>query len=199
MAYIEEVNELMTDATGQSIATAIGAMSATSVGNLSALTTTDKTSLVAAVNELNSNKQPKTDNNLTTTDKTTTGAINELKSGLTNAENSITILNANRITKQEIYHQTSAITLTFSGKGHTRVANMVLMLANQSAVYTPIPIMFGGIGTANDDITNVVVADNNLNVTASGFSITIPSNLSGWGTHLLLKLFPDDNITVTES
>lgn len=51
------------DSTGQSIATAISSMSATSVGNLAALTTTDKTSLVAAVNEL--------------------------KSGLTNAENSI--------------------------------------------------------------------------------------------------------------
>lgn len=35
-----------------------------------------------AVDELNSNKQPKTDNNLQTTSKETTGAINELKSGL---------------------------------------------------------------------------------------------------------------------
>lgn len=52
MAYIEEANELMTDATGQSIATAIGNMSATSVGNLAALQTTDKTSLVGAVNEV---------------------------------------------------------------------------------------------------------------------------------------------------
>lgn len=42
------------DSTGQSIATAISSMSATSVGNLAALTTTDKTSLVAAVNELKS-------------------------------------------------------------------------------------------------------------------------------------------------
>lgn len=54
MAYIEEANELMTDATGQSIATAIGNMSATSVGNLAALQTTDKTSLVGAVNEVKS-------------------------------------------------------------------------------------------------------------------------------------------------
>lgn len=40
------------------------------------------TQVQAAVDELNANKQPKTDNNLTTTSKETTGAINELKSGL---------------------------------------------------------------------------------------------------------------------
>ncbi|MBO6078237.1 MAG: hypothetical protein J6P66_05735 [Bacteroidaceae bacterium] len=34
-------------------------------------------------------KQPVTDNNLTTTDKTTTGAINELKSGLTTLDNEV--------------------------------------------------------------------------------------------------------------
>lgn len=53
------------DSTGQSIATAISSMSATSVGNLAALTTTDKTSLV--------------------------GAINELKSGLTSVDDEITV------------------------------------------------------------------------------------------------------------
>lgn len=37
-------------------------------------------------------KQPATDNNLTTTDKTTTGAINELKSGLTNVNSNLTSL-----------------------------------------------------------------------------------------------------------
>lgn len=42
------------------------------------------TQLQAAVDELNTNKQSKTDNSLTTTDKTITGGINELKSGLTN-------------------------------------------------------------------------------------------------------------------
>ena len=122
-----------------------------------------------------------------------------MKSGLTNVEGSITVLNANRIIRQSIYNQSSAITLTFAGKGHTRVANMVLMLANQAYVYPPIPIMFTGVDGPNMDITSVVVADNNLNVTASGLSITIPSNLCGWGTHLLYKLFPDDNITVTVS
>ena len=35
------------------------------------------------ISDLDAAKQPKTDNNLTTADKTTTGAINELKSGLT--------------------------------------------------------------------------------------------------------------------
>lgn len=51
------------------------------------------TQVQAAVDELNSNKQPKTDNNLQTTSKETTGAINELKSGLTSVTN---IVNGNR-------------------------------------------------------------------------------------------------------
>lgn len=54
MATITEANALMTEVAGQSIASAISTMSATSVGNLSALTTTDKTSLVGAINELKS-------------------------------------------------------------------------------------------------------------------------------------------------
>ena len=50
----EVTNKLMTDTTGQSIASAISTMSNSSIGNLSALTTTDKTSLVGAVNEVKS-------------------------------------------------------------------------------------------------------------------------------------------------
>jgi hypothetical protein len=46
------------------------------------------TQVQAAVDELNSNKQPKTDNNLQTTSKETTGAINELKNELTGKQNS---------------------------------------------------------------------------------------------------------------
>ena len=42
------------------------------------------TQIQAAVDELNANKQSKIDNNLSTTSKETTGAINELKSGLIN-------------------------------------------------------------------------------------------------------------------
>ena len=60
------------------------------VGNLNTLTTTDKSSVVAAINEVNSAKQAKTDNSLTTTAKTVVGAINELKSGLTNIVKSAT-------------------------------------------------------------------------------------------------------------
>lgn len=55
------------------------------------------TQLQAAVDELNTNKQSKTDNSLTTTDKTVSGAINELKSGLTNA----TTVSSGTITAQE--------------------------------------------------------------------------------------------------
>lgn len=56
------------------------------------LQTTSKET-TGAINELNSNltsKQDATDNNLTTTNKTIVGGINELKSGLTNVQHSFT-------------------------------------------------------------------------------------------------------------
>ena len=52
MSQVTETNALMKDTTGQSIATAISTMGTATVGNLSALTTTDKSSLVGAVNEV---------------------------------------------------------------------------------------------------------------------------------------------------
>ena len=58
-------------------------------------------------------KQPVTDNNLTTTDKTTTGAINELKSGLTNVADDVQ-LNTNDLTtpSRSINLMTLPITIT---------------------------------------------------------------------------------------
>ena len=52
------------------------------------------TQVQAAIDELNTNKQPKTDNNLTTTSKETTGAINELKSGLNDVNSNISTLSS---------------------------------------------------------------------------------------------------------
>lgn len=53
------------------------------------LTTTDQT-IVGAINELNADKQDATDSNLQTTDQTVVGAINELNSGkVDNATNTI--------------------------------------------------------------------------------------------------------------
>lgn len=52
MSAVTSTNALAKDSTLQDVADAISTMGATSVGNLSALTTTDKTSLVGAVNEL---------------------------------------------------------------------------------------------------------------------------------------------------
>ena len=67
------------------------------VGNLASLTTSTKSTAVAAINELNSTKQAKTDSGLTTTAKTVVGAINELKSGLIDR-----VLNGSNVTKVEI-------------------------------------------------------------------------------------------------
>lgn len=108
MAYIEEANELMTDATGQSIATAIGNMSATSVGNLAALQTTDKTSLVGAVNEVKSGLIK----SLTTNIELTTDADGNASSGsmsvLHPGKNILAvILNYNYLTSYSSYHATN--------------------------------------------------------------------------------------------
>ena len=54
MSAVTSTNALAKDSTLQDVADAISTMGATSVGNLSALTTTDKTSLVGAVNEVKS-------------------------------------------------------------------------------------------------------------------------------------------------
>ena len=54
MASSEVTKGLMTEVAGQSIASAISAMGLSTIGNMSALTTTDKTSLVGAINEVKS-------------------------------------------------------------------------------------------------------------------------------------------------
>ena len=52
MGTTQVTNPLMTDATGQLIYAALQAIGTTNIGNIAALLTTDKSSLVAAVNEL---------------------------------------------------------------------------------------------------------------------------------------------------
>lgn len=54
MSAVTSTNALAKDSTLQDVADAIETMSATSVGNMAALQTTDKSSLVGAVNELKS-------------------------------------------------------------------------------------------------------------------------------------------------
>jgi hypothetical protein len=58
---------------------------------------TEKGSAQGGIDELASKKQDKTDNNLTTTNKTVVGGINELKSGVTNA----TTVSSGTITPEE--------------------------------------------------------------------------------------------------
>ena len=123
---------------------------------------------------------------------TISGELNEINSNLTSLYNM-------RLPRDLIDNGNSAVTITFSGSGHTRCANMFLILATQAKVYTPISIMFTGVQGANQSITSVVVSDNDLNVTASGLSISIPANLSGWGYHMLVKMYPNDNISVSVS
>ena len=131
------------------------------------------------------------------TEKTVADEIGSVKSGLIDVNSNLSTLNGKRIQRDLIDNGNSAITITFSGSGHTRCANMLLILATQSKVYTPISILFKGVQGSNQSITEVVVSDNDLGVTTSGLSISIPANLSGWGYHMLMKLYPDDNIAVS--
>lgn len=131
------------------------------------------------------------------TEKTVADEVNFVKSGLIDVNSNLSTLNGKRIQRDLIDNGNSAITITFSGSGHTRCANMLLILATQSKVYTPISILFKGVQGSNQSITEVVVSDNDLGVTTSGLSISIPANLSGWGYHMLMKLYPDDNIAVS--
>ena len=79
---------IMLDSTGQDIADAISTIGATSVGNLNALTTTDKTSLVGAVNEVKSGLTNVTtwyDEGIFNDEKTISSAFEQLKFYETNS------------------------------------------------------------------------------------------------------------------
>lgn len=138
------------------------------IGNLSSLITTDKSSVVAAINELG-------------------GGVNEIR-------NSLTSLNSKRIEIETIADDNVIKTVTFSGTGHTRLVNMLLVPASQSVVAAPISIMFGGI-LGYQSISGVHVSANDAGVTANGFTITLPVQSGGWGVYTLIKLYPDDAIT----
>ena len=87
-------------------------------------------------------------------------------------------------------------TITFSGSTHLRCGSIVLLCAGQSLVCNPIIIGFKGANTGVGTITEVLVSDNSLGVTASGTTITIPRMSSDYGTHVLIKIFPEDNISM---
>ena len=70
---------------GDRIPYATGAIDNSKIGDLDNLTTTNKSNLVSAINEVNSavsTKQDKTDNNLTTSSKTVVGSINEIRTNM---------------------------------------------------------------------------------------------------------------------
>lgn len=89
-------------------------------------------------------------------------------------------------------------TITFSGNGSRRCANMILFLGSQSAVSNPIIIGFQG-GSGYGAISNVVVAPNDYGVTANGLTLTVPRLTGDWGVHTIIKLYPNDEITYTIS
>ena len=143
------------------------------VGNLSSLITTDKSSAVAAINEV--------ENELSTTTSKAEAAYFD------------------RITHNRFSGSNVTKTITFSGKTYTRCVSMILIACGQGGITEPISIGFGGTGVY-EEITGVFVSPNNYNITASDFTITIPSGIGyNWGVHTLFKLFQDDELTYTIS
>ena len=118
------------------------------------------------------------------------GELSSLKSGLTS-------LNSKRIELETFNTGTNASTLSFAGTAHCRRANMVLLLSTQGLAVPPIVVCFTGQSQGYETILGVYVSANDVGVTASGSNISIPAELSFYGTHTIVKLYPDDDITIT--
>ena len=116
--------------------------------------------------------------------------VTTLKSGLTS-------LNSKRIELETFNTGTNASTLSFAGTAHCRRANMVLLLSTQGLAVPPIVVCFTGQSQGYETILGVYVSANDVGVTASGSNISIPAELSFYGTHTIVKLYPDDDITIT--
>jgi hypothetical protein len=104
---IVNINSQMAEKANQSALNTTNA----NIGDKNELNTSDKTSVVNAVNEVNTNKANNTDEARTTTSKTVTGAINEL--------------NTNKATKEEVNNNVEATNL--------RIDNLVIPLSPENA------------------------------------------------------------------
>lgn len=109
----------------------------------------------------------------------------------------ILALTTDGIEKNTFNSGNTAHTITFSGSGRLRCASFLLFVAGMGLISNPIVIAFKGGSTGTNTITGVMVSDNDLGITATDLTVNIPILSSTYGTHVLIKLFPDDNITFT--
>lgn len=144
------------------------------------------TQVQAAIDELNTNKQPKTDNNLTTTSKETTGAINELKSGLTDVNNKFA--SYEKVSKIDIGGTSATATIPLET---TKMYTIDISMINSASVYNHYNVVvryvsggwkIGELEKLEKDSSHIALsfsmADNNFTITNGG----------DWGTVLLCKV-----------
>ena len=106
-------------------------------------------------------------------------------------------LTSDALKKSSFYAGDVAHTITFSGTAHLRCSAMILICAGQGFVSNPIIIGFKGASVGTGTITGVFVSENNVGVTASNMTVSIPTFASQYGTHTLFQLYPEDEITYT--
>lgn len=100
------------------------------------------------------------------------------------------------------YQMNFAHTITFSGTAKTRIVYGVLFVLGQGGTATPIWIVLSGAesGGQTSSVTYVVVSENNLGVTSSDTTITIPAGIGGnWGTVSLILFYDEPTLTVTHT
>ncbi len=136
------------------------------------LQTTD-TTIVGAINELNSGKQDATDSNLQTTDQTVVGAINEVYSGLTATDAKIDYLRS----RFYLGNYTSfTITLPDIRQGGENFNHMTLVVGNNAFAilccsYSQNTVSVTSLGS------NTITATKSAN----SFNVTVNFSDTSWG------------------
>lgn len=136
------------------------------------LQTTD-TTIVGAINELNSDKQDATDSNLQTTDQTIVGAINELNTGLTTTDGKIDYLRS----RFYLGNYTSfTITLPDVRQGGANFNHMSLVVGNNAFA-----ILCCSYGQNTVSVTSL--GSNTITATksADSFNVTVNFSDTSWG------------------
>ena len=147
------------------------------------------TTVKGAVDELASEKQDATDNNLTTTNKTIVGGINEVKSGLTNLKYA-KITNVFTLTDGS-----QNLVIHFSGNAYKRMPHFLLFRCGQTSIGEIVQIGFSGVGGALEPINGLTTSDlTDISVSVSGSDLIVDCAVGGgWGYASLIDILNDSN------
>lgn len=136
----------------------------------------------SAIDELASEKQDKTDNSLTTTSKTVVGAVNELKSGLTNLSANVATLNG----------ETGSV----SGNSNVQITinsgDLIWVFTYRDNTQYISAYIVGGTWSGTPSVFKIIDAEN---ITVEGVTGTPPYNIvkitnnnSGYINYKILKI-----------